>query len=160
MILHTIELPDRDGLSFRFNALDEHTPIDDPSLLEQVDNGELIYFTAQVVASKDGTDLASDYLGGCFYKTYEDFTEDQYCLSMMDNASQEARQILSSLAPEYCEITEQAFRALVGSDTPAHQVTDLPATRRTYYNVYGVKVLALHNYVGAITQYYIQDINR
>lgn len=82
-ILHTIELGNIDGFDLTFNALVEDLPLDAiffdypvtdiKELARQIDNGELEYFCAQVTASKHGVELASNYLGACCYKSYQDF---------------------------------------------------------------------------------------
>jgi len=72
-----------------------------PSELEQVINdinsGELLYFTAKVTAEKLDIELASDYLGGCCYRTIEEFIADSYYRDMVDTVIIEARQRIQQL---------------------------------------------------------------
>jgi len=42
---------------------------------KNIENCKLVYFCAKVTASLCGIELASDYLGGCVYDSYEQFTE-------------------------------------------------------------------------------------
>ena len=58
------------------------------------------------------------------------------------------------------EITEQAFLALRGNDEKTwknYKQTEL--AEFSYYEAHGVTLIAIHNYVSNVTQYYIQDIN-
>jgi hypothetical protein len=65
------ELPEdmavEDLLSF------EETGVDHSSTIKKVNNGTYAYFTAHVVAEKNGVKLADDYLGGCIYKDTDEF---------------------------------------------------------------------------------------
>jgi len=44
-------------------------------LLDKIESGELLWFVAKVTASKCGVELAVDYIGGCCYKSIDDFIE-------------------------------------------------------------------------------------
>lgn len=47
-------------------------------LLEDIDNGNLLWFIAKVTASKADIELSVDYLGGCCYKSVDEFIEEGY----------------------------------------------------------------------------------
>lgn len=70
-------------------------------LCKQIDNGDYVWFIAKVTASKNGIELASDYLGGCLYEdcmqfvTYEDYYSD-----MRSTVVYEANQAILSLTSE------------------------------------------------------------
>lgn len=67
-------------------------------LLYDINSGELKYFCAKVTAEKLGIKLASDYLGGCCYKSIEIFMQpDGYYPEMVNTVLQEAKKTLASL---------------------------------------------------------------
>lgn len=41
--------------------------------VEAVHNGDVEWFTARVAVYKDGHEIGTDYLGGCAYRTVEEF---------------------------------------------------------------------------------------
>lgn len=47
-------------------------------LLEDIDNGNLLWFIAKVTASKADIELSVDYLGGCCYRSVDEFIEEGY----------------------------------------------------------------------------------
>ena len=57
------------------------------------------------------------------------------------------------------EITRDAYRALVDATVANASVEETELAHKIYYNVKGMRVLVLLNYIGGIEQYYIQDIN-
>ena len=59
----------------------------------------------------------------------------------------------------YAEITHEAFRALVPVDSPVNEVEKLEHGHKEHYFLYGVRLMAVTNYIGAGPQYYIEDIN-
>ena len=53
---------------------------DDGSVAEGLDSGRLIAFTARArVLTLSGIELASDYLGNCIYKDFDDFMDHRAC---------------------------------------------------------------------------------
>jgi hypothetical protein len=62
------------------DALPEDVPPEDTFFfdedIEAVRNGEVEYFCARAqVLDEDGKEIASDYLGGCAYKSFDDFRD-------------------------------------------------------------------------------------
>ena len=71
---------------------------DSEQFLEDIENGNLEWFIAKVTAEKMGIELASDYLGGCCYKSIEEFIRPgDYYTQMVDTVIHEARKTLASL---------------------------------------------------------------
>jgi hypothetical protein len=57
-------------------APEEMNPADDfdnPADVEAIQSGEIDWFQVRVVVTKDGHEIGSDYLGGCAYKSVQDF---------------------------------------------------------------------------------------
>ena len=52
---------------------------DDGSVREAIDRGELIAFCAKAAVYYRGNELATDYLGGCVYKSIADFMDHKEC---------------------------------------------------------------------------------
>lgn len=67
-------------------------------LLRKIENGDLDWFVARVTASKNGIELASDYLGGCCYESVDEFIDDGYYFDMVQNVITEARETITELA--------------------------------------------------------------
>ena len=61
----------------------------------------------------------------------------------------------------YAEITKQAFNSLLISEQVIKppKVEQKESCCKYYYNVLGVTLLQIDNYIAFCTQYYIQDIN-
>jgi len=60
----------------------------------------------------------------------------------------------------YSEITKAVFNKLVALDHKPAKVEDLELARKFYYDSpLGVRLLQIDNFVSAVSQYYIQDIN-
>ena len=58
------------------------------------------------------------------------------------------------------EITKEAAFALIGDDEKTwidYKQTELADA--SFYLAHGVRIAAIHNYIGNVTQYFIQDIN-
>ena len=92
-IIETIHLPDHNGFNLRLNVLEESIPLDN-----DYEQGDLMYFCAQVVASKCGVDLSSDYLGTCLYADPQDFINNSgYIDDMIEAATTEAAQKITEL---------------------------------------------------------------
>ena len=104
-IIETIDLESKDGFDLKLNILVEHHPIDwiddDEELrktYESLERYDTVYFCAQVVASKNSIELASEYLGCCHYESYQDFIDsDDYIADMKDQVMTEAKQVIKSL---------------------------------------------------------------
>jgi hypothetical protein len=52
---------------------------EDGSVRKGLENGDLICFCAHAVAYCKGSEVASDYLGGCIYKSIEEFADHIEC---------------------------------------------------------------------------------
>ena len=48
-------------------------------VLEKLESGDLMAFTARARCYYQGAELASDYLGGCIYSELEDFADHRAC---------------------------------------------------------------------------------
>lgn len=62
--------------------------------------------------------------------------------------------------PNSSEISKEAALILIGNDEKSwrdFQQTEL--AEATIYRAHEVNIMALHNYLAGITQYFIQDIN-
>ncbi len=72
---------------------------DKQEILEKIDNGSLLWFVAKVTASKNGVELAQDYLGGCCYEYVSDFIEESngYYADMRSRVIEEAKQTIAKL---------------------------------------------------------------
>lgn len=97
-----------DGFTIRFYREDEdESPrgqfqnedgSDDEDTIRKIDNGTYDWFCVKVTASKEGIQLASDYLGGCCYESFEDFlTPDGYAADMRADIIAEAKRVLAQL---------------------------------------------------------------
>ena len=68
-------------------------------LCQQIDNGDYVWFIAKVTASKNGIELASDYLGGCLYENTMQFVnEGCYYGDMRETVVREATTNIELLA--------------------------------------------------------------
>ena len=110
-----MELTDRvrvkevNGFSIYFQALVEHSSISDSfddsvqdieRLIKDVNNYDSVWFCAKVTAEKNGIELASDYLGGCYYDDYESFYiqyENDYFADMVSTVVNEAKEAIKGL---------------------------------------------------------------
>ncbi len=45
----------------------------DQEIIDKIASGDLTWFCAKVTASKEGIELATDYLGCCCYNSYQEF---------------------------------------------------------------------------------------
>lgn len=67
-------------------------------LLERIDSGDLLWFVARVTASKNGIELASDYLGECCYESVADFVRHSgYYADMVQTVVSEALTAIEDL---------------------------------------------------------------
>ena len=98
----------KEGFEIWFEALEEHQAIEDLGFgtygvdsrtIKAVNAGDYAYFTAHVIAKKNGIALADDYLGSCIYDTEEEFTEAKgdYFEQMVDTVIAEAKANIKSL---------------------------------------------------------------
>ena len=97
LIRETVE-----GFDIHFYVLIEYGQYigDDPDgeIQRKIDDGELEWFCAKVVAEKCGVELAWAYLGNCVYKTYHDFVDSGYYADMRDAVIEEAKEKIKELA--------------------------------------------------------------
>jgi hypothetical protein len=64
----------------------------------KIDNGTYLWFVARVEAYRHGVLLASDYLGGCLYESFEDFLQEGgYYEDMVHNVTTAAQSTLARL---------------------------------------------------------------
>ena len=70
-------------------------------LCSKIDNGDYVWFIAKVTASKNGIELASEYLGGCLYDNEMQFVKDNdYYNDMRQTVTNEAKKAIELLANE------------------------------------------------------------
>ncbi len=70
-------------------------------LCQKIDNGDYVWFIAKVTASKNGIELADDYLGGCLYDNEMQFvTEDGYYADMRASVVKQAKATIELLTSE------------------------------------------------------------
>jgi hypothetical protein len=103
----TMHEKEQDGFTIRLSAAPEDHPIDWDfeteqdrlDLLEKIDNGTLVYFSARVEAIKCGLVLATDYLGGCCYESVQAFVDEGgYYQDMVDAVILEAGEMIEELS--------------------------------------------------------------
>ena len=102
---YTKEIGHIKGIDLTFRALREDIPIGDTldiddgkEVIEKLEAGELVYFCAEVVGSKNGIKLSSDYLGACIYKDYEEFLNGgDYIDDMKKTVVKEALEAITNL---------------------------------------------------------------
>lgn len=87
------------GFTITFQALVEVDPPEDmfdtdefAEHIKAIHDGHIMYFCAKVTASFYGLELAHEYLGGCDFENYEDFTAktDGYYADMRETVVEEA----------------------------------------------------------------------
>lgn len=99
----TIHIFTKDGFDIRFAVFPElmhpnDAFDDDGETARAIDAGEYEWFVAMVTASKNGVDLAEEYLGACCYETFEAFMEEGgYFDDMVDEAINLAKQKIEEL---------------------------------------------------------------
>lgn len=96
-----------DGLEINFYTAPEvlhprdlfDDSVDDiDEICQKINDGLYMWFVAKVTASKAGVELASEYLGGCLYESYEQFvTDNDYYADMRDSVIKEAKQKIQML---------------------------------------------------------------
>lgn len=96
----------REGFAIEFYAEAEDMTLDQmrfdaddiAEIGAQLDSGELVLFCAKVTASKNGIELASEFLGGCIYKDEKDFVNnDCYYGDMVTTVIEAAKQAIADL---------------------------------------------------------------
>lgn len=103
-----IHTEDRNGFKIDFCAVEDFQDVrgqfedeDAAEIIAQLEAGDIVQFTAKVTASKNGIELASDYLGGCFYKDEKDFVNnDCYYGDMVRTVIEEAKKAIIDLAKD------------------------------------------------------------
>lgn len=108
MSYETIKTEDIRGFHIVFSAAPEDThprnSFDDScheieDICRKIDNGTYVWFVARVQAYRHGVLLASDYLGGCLYDSFEDFMQEGgYYEDMVNTVISEAKQTLAALS--------------------------------------------------------------
>lgn len=101
----TINTESKDGFDIVFSVTWEdmspadHFESDDlPTLIADIESGNLQWCIARVQAFKNGIELASDYLGGCCYKSYSDFVDENgYYTDMVQTVISEAKETIKAL---------------------------------------------------------------
>lgn len=117
------------GFTIRYYAEEENEPLEDTfandvdsikELYQRLDNGSSVYFCAKVTASIDmnnivyegyqkirgDIELSSEYLGCCYYDSYEQFiTEEGYYNDMRETVVNEALITLKDLYKKYEELS-------------------------------------------------------
>ena len=102
-MFHTIRTFTRDGFDICFSvAPEQDNPNDhfddDGETARAIANGEFEWFIARVNVSRHGIELGDDYLGGCCYKTFDDFmTDSGYFEDMISGAIAEAETAIRRL---------------------------------------------------------------
>lgn len=71
---------------------------DDAETIRKINDGLYLWFTAKVTASKNGVELAADYLGACCYESVRDFVQPgDYYDDMRDNVVRDAQRVIAGL---------------------------------------------------------------
>ena len=96
-----------DGFTIRFYALPEYShprdSFDDScfdinELCDKIDRGLYQWFCAKVTASKNGIELADDYLGCCLYDSCQQFvTDNDYYADMKASVIEQAKKTINQL---------------------------------------------------------------
>lgn len=103
-----IDEREQDGFKIRLYACPEDcSPVGmfdsgdaalDQEVIDKIEDGTYTWFVAKVTASKNGIELGTDYLGGCCYKSTEEFVkQDDYYSDMRKTAITEAKKAIKGL---------------------------------------------------------------
>ncbi len=103
-----INTEEKDGFTIRFYACEEtDSPKGhfasgddkaDEEIIKLIRDGKLTWFCAKVTASKNGIELASDYLGACCYLSAKEFLDgDGYYSDMRETVIKEAKETIAKL---------------------------------------------------------------
>ncbi len=79
------------------NPLDSFDTPDAEDIMDKIMKGDLLWFCAEVTASKKGVELGNDFLGACCEENYLDFINNPYYADMRDQAIVKAQLTLKSL---------------------------------------------------------------
>lgn len=98
----------RDGFTIQFFAESEELPLSQlfdggalDDVAEQIEKGALVVFCAKVTASKNGIELARDYLGQCVYEDAMDFVSNgDYYGGMVRTVIADAKAAIIALQKE------------------------------------------------------------
>jgi len=105
----TVTVETYKGFEIEFTPLVEYVPLEDAfdgsvmdidELRDKIETHKADYFCAKVSVSKNGIELASDYLGCCYYDEVEDFYtkyKDDYYSDMRETVVDEAIQVIKGL---------------------------------------------------------------
>lgn len=104
-----IQTEEREGFTIHFYACEDCSPrgqfmnedgSDDEEIIAKIEDGTYAWFCAKVTASREGVELATDYLGGCCYDSPRQFcTEaDGYYADMVATVIAEAKEVIAKLA--------------------------------------------------------------
>lgn len=101
----TIHKETRDGFDIVFSTCPEDSKPDffeskeeEQQFWKDLDSGHTSWFIARVQAFKNGIELGTDYLGGCWYESEESFiNESDYYGDMVHSAIDEAKKSILSL---------------------------------------------------------------
>jgi hypothetical protein len=101
----TIHTFTKDGFDIRFAVFPELVHPndcfdDDGATARAIDAGDYEWFVANVTASKNGIELADEYLGACCYASFDDFMAGDYFDDMVDEAINVARQNIETLTAD------------------------------------------------------------
>jgi hypothetical protein len=103
IMAQTIHTFTKDGFDIRFAVFPELTHPndhfdDDGETARAIAAGDYEWFVAMVTASKNGIELAEEYLGGCCYETFEAFMQPgDYFDDMVASAIDQAKQNIDAL---------------------------------------------------------------
>ena len=75
-------------------------------VLDGIDSGRYEWFMAKVVAEWEGLELATDYLGGCCYESFEQFANGQ------DYHGDMIREVVSQAGARLKELSDKALACL------------------------------------------------
>lgn len=113
-VLYSQDIYTTKNFTVRFEALVEHEMINsdmmDESMVQEtidsVNSDELVHFCAKVSFWFDGMELATDYLGSCFYESYEAFHttyKTEYFHDMAQRVINEGKKELDRLRGLLCK---------------------------------------------------------
>jgi len=100
----TIHTFTKDGFDIRFAVIPEMTHPndhfdDDGETAQAIADGDYEWFIACVTASKNGVELAEEYLGGCCYASFDAFMDENgYFDDMVATAIDVAKQTIDDLS--------------------------------------------------------------
>ena len=86
-------LPEFDELDWDFESEDDRLEV-----LRKINNGTYMWFCAKVTASREGVELAADYLGACCYGSVAEFiAPNGHYTDMCSTVIIEAKAVLTKL---------------------------------------------------------------